>query len=150
MDRTFLVTTGYSNSAWRAGHFNAAELGNPAVSGPGADPDGDNLENLLEYAFATDPRATEADKAPAVLRVVHEGAVYQAIRFRRRIFNPEITLHAERGGNLADWSHGAESLTPHGLPSANPDGTETVIFRSTAPFGTSQREFLRVKAQAAP
>ncbi|PYI86454.1 MAG: hypothetical protein DME26_09005, partial [Verrucomicrobia bacterium] len=45
---------GYDN--WRTTYFTAAELANPAVSGPDADPDGDGFTNYQEYLSGTDPR----------------------------------------------------------------------------------------------
>jgi hypothetical protein len=33
-----------------------SELTNPTVSGDDADPDGDGIPNLLEYAFALNPK----------------------------------------------------------------------------------------------
>ena len=39
---------------WRAAHF-GADTNNPAISGDLADPDGDGLQNLLEYALDADP-----------------------------------------------------------------------------------------------
>ncbi len=54
-------------ASWRAGRFTAEQLADPeleaTVWGDLADPDGDGLPNLLEYALALDPRA--ASSAPA-------------------------------------------------------------------------------------
>ena len=41
---------------WKARFFTAAELGDPAVSGDAADPDGDGQSNFQEYLAGTDPR----------------------------------------------------------------------------------------------
>ncbi len=38
---------------WRAGQFNVTQLGNPQISGPTADPDGDGVANQDEYVFGT-------------------------------------------------------------------------------------------------
>ncbi len=43
--------------AWRRGWFSEMELADPAISGDAADPDGDGLPNLLEYALGTNPRS---------------------------------------------------------------------------------------------
>jgi hypothetical protein len=40
--------------AWRFSRFDAAQLADPLVSGPGADPDGDGMANLLEFFVGTD------------------------------------------------------------------------------------------------
>ena len=44
--------------AWNKSHFTPAEIGNTAISGPTADPDGDGASNLLELALGSDPRQT--------------------------------------------------------------------------------------------
>ncbi|MBC8008976.1 MAG: right-handed parallel beta-helix repeat-containing protein [Burkholderiales bacterium] len=52
--------------AWRATHFTPAQLDQPAVSGPDADPDGDGLNNLLEYAFDSLPLDPASALPPVV------------------------------------------------------------------------------------
>jgi len=41
---------------WREENWNGAELDDPAISGPNADPDNDGLENLLEFVLDLDPK----------------------------------------------------------------------------------------------
>jgi beta-galactosidase len=45
--------------AWRQEHFGAS-AGNPDVAGDAADPDGDGVNNLLEYTHGTDPLKADA------------------------------------------------------------------------------------------
>ena len=63
---------------WRAAHFSAAELADPAISGEGANPTGDGFSNLLKYAFDLDPHL--ADAAPGLRLTTHEGPL--ALDFR--------------------------------------------------------------------
>jgi hypothetical protein len=48
-----------SIEAWRSIHFGASAT-NPDIAGDAADPDGDGLNNLLEYTNGTDPLAADA------------------------------------------------------------------------------------------
>jgi hypothetical protein len=45
--------------AWRLEHFGASAI-NPDVAGDAADPDGDGVNNLLEYSNGTDPLKADA------------------------------------------------------------------------------------------
>ena len=49
---------------WRASYFSAAELADPSISGDTADPDGDGIPNLLEYALNGDPRTANGSIKP--------------------------------------------------------------------------------------
>ena len=48
-----------SFASWEHGYFTPSDIANSAVSGPGADPDGDGIPNLLEFAFNLDPTFPE-------------------------------------------------------------------------------------------
>ncbi|MEO7099456.1 MAG: hypothetical protein ABI162_08850 [Luteolibacter sp.] len=45
--------------AWQKLYFTPTEIANPAISGPLADPDGDDIGNLLEFALNLDPTFNE-------------------------------------------------------------------------------------------
>jgi len=49
--------------AWRTARF-GADAGVPSIAGDLADPDGDGLQNLLEYALGSDPRVASAESLP--------------------------------------------------------------------------------------
>lgn len=62
ISRSTSVTARFSDrsdffTTWRAQFFTPEQLANPAVSGLDADPDGDQITNVGEYAFGTDPTA---------------------------------------------------------------------------------------------
>jgi len=47
--------------AWRKEHFSEEELQDPNISGPDADPDGDGIPNLMEYAMGLDPKVKDVN-----------------------------------------------------------------------------------------
>ena len=55
-DDVTVTVTGQNLAAWKASYFTTAELSNAAISGDGADPDGDTQTNLQEYIAGTNPR----------------------------------------------------------------------------------------------
>lgn len=57
---TLPKTFGVTFDQWRANYFFNTELFTPSISGPTADPDGDGLFNLSEYALGTHPRVPES------------------------------------------------------------------------------------------
>jgi hypothetical protein len=56
LDETTVTVEQDPFGAWKAQHFTASELLDPAIGGDGADPDGDGFANASEYLAGTDPR----------------------------------------------------------------------------------------------
>ena len=48
-------------NAWRRANFTASELANPQISGDAADPDGDGISNLMEYAMGLPPKTRNSN-----------------------------------------------------------------------------------------
>lgn len=57
---------------WRYIYFTAAQVADPAISGPAADPDGDGASNQTEYEGGTDPTVADVT-LPAVAVTVQDG-----------------------------------------------------------------------------
>jgi hypothetical protein len=149
VDVVINITHTYLASAWRNQYFNATELADTSVSGSSADPDGDGLNNLLEYALNLNPLI--AGPSPVVATRVTVGAnEYLALSFRRRLKEAGIEYAPQISDSLDSWNE--ESGTPHliefGAAIHNNDGTETVQYRSSVPFGNSKKEFIRLKVSA--
>ncbi len=101
-------TSGYN--AWLADRFSPQEMGDPLVTGPEADPDGDGAENVLEYAFGTEPR----DRTDGLIRIIPEVVrLNGADRLRLRFSLPEsvpadVLYEVEVSDSLGNWSVIAE------------------------------------------
>ena len=151
VERSFLVTHSYQDSAWRRAHFSVTQLDDASVSGDQADPDGDGWCNLIEYATATHPLISDRAQPPiSAGKTTVLGQIYQTLQFRRRINNSAIQVRAEVSLSLQSWLHGEEHFLPVGPPIANGDGTETVTYRSTQALGSRNRELLRLHVSITP
>lgn len=85
--------------AWRFANFSASELANPTISGPMADPDGDQLTNLVEYALNLDPK--HANPSPII---ASEDEGHLAISAVKNPSASDITWQAEVSDDLQNWS----------------------------------------------
>jgi autotransporter-associated beta strand protein len=110
-----------------------------------ADPDGDGLSNLAEYAFGRDPNATDGGALAQTQIVTVAGSKYLALSYTRPAganAATDITYTPQRTTDLAvPWSSAdivVQSIAP------GPGTLETVTVRSTHPMNTMTKEFLRV------
>jgi hypothetical protein len=143
------ITHTYLASAWRNQYFNAIQLADTSVSGHSADPDGDGLNNLLEYALNLDP-LTPGPSPVVATRVTVGANEYLALNFRRRLKEAGIEYAPQISDSLENWNgeNGNPHLIEFGAAINNHDGTETVQYRSSVPYGTSEKEFIRLKVSA--
>ncbi|MFK7693136.1 Ig-like domain-containing protein [Paenibacillus sp. HJGM_3] len=90
---------------WRHIYFSAAELCNPEISGPEADPDGDGLDNFGEYEAGLNPKVPDnlADITPPAAPIIMEPADNSVIG------NPKPTFRgtAEAGSTVTVSVYGA-------------------------------------------
>lgn len=132
VERSF--TAGATLSAWQLAQFSAEEIANPAISGPNADPDGDGLSNLLEYALGLSPRAGSTD--PVVVSATDTEWGYT---FTRPADRADLTYTVECSTNLTTWSSDNVTLTRV----STVDGIET--WRATTPRTAGTNCFLRLR-----
>lgn len=118
---------------------------------PTADPDGDGLTNLLEYAFGSNPKAADVTAGARLCTVISGGVRYLGLSYQRP-YGPnapqDITYAVQRSVDLANPA--AWSFTGLVLDSQSDNallGLETVVVRSTTPMGASPtgHEFLRLR-----
>lgn len=114
-----------------------------AIDGPMGDIDSDGRVNLLEYAFNTNPKASEGE---AVQSSATSG--YLEIKFPRRMGSVDLLYSVQVSDNLAAWP---DSGTSHQIMNTvpNADGvTETVTARVLPAITTTTRRFARLKITA--
>jgi autotransporter-associated beta strand protein len=88
-------------AAWQAAAFpSPADLANPLVSGPGANPNGSGVPNLLRYALGLSLTDNPAPRAPQFAG----SASAPAIRFPFDAGCNDIAYVVEATGDVFDWS----------------------------------------------
>ncbi|MEZ5300240.1 MAG: CotH kinase family protein [Verrucomicrobiales bacterium] len=129
--------------AFQRYHFTDEERGDPAVSGPAANLDGDALTLWEEYIFGRDHTAADTDPLATAGVVDVEGETYLTLTFRRTKRVLDATYILQWGIDLDAWNDDADpeiiAVIDHG------DGTETVTLRAPLPIGGDGDElFLRL------
>jgi surface-anchored protein len=119
---------------------------NPAVVGEEADPDGDRLVNLWEYALGRSPKAADADPlpGPSIRLEGDAGQLRAVIRVPRAASATDVEYRTESASSLAGpWRE--LSLASETIPGTG--DTVVVTFRDPEPVGQLSQVFYRVKAQ---
>ncbi len=93
--------------AWQGSHFTAAELATPGISGDLADPDGDGIVNLMEYALNLDPRASAVAGLPVVSTTKQNGATFLTLTYTKVKAATDLTYIAEVSPDLVNWNSGS-------------------------------------------
>lgn len=130
------VPAGYAE--WVAEH----EL-DGSQSGMEADPDGDGIENLLEYALGSDPLAPSVFDLPIQSIVNVGGEDYLTLTFTRPVGIAGVDYVVEESADLVDWDSG-----PVELASSVEDGLKIVTYRDSMPMTENERRFLRLRVVA--
>lgn len=115
--------------AWRFANFTSGQLADPAVSGPLADADGDQLPTLVEYALGLDPHV--GDGTPVTISDIGGHLALAVAK------NPAATdiLWSAECGVLDGWDD-AVTVT---------DDETTFEARDTVLKSAAEKRFLRLK-----
>ena len=133
--------------AWKDSCFTTNELDNIAISGDFADPDGDKIPNILEYALGTNPKVMDD---PATIRANSEkpdiGITYDAIvEFNRDKNSSGVIYGLSVSTNLVSgWSDGAGSIVNTDVHDDGNGKTETVKYFVKSP-DVNEQFFMRLK-----
>ncbi len=116
--------------AWRFGCFSSGELANPAIGGETADPDGDGMVNLIEYALGQEPKTPEATPLEA-----EDTGGYLTLAAVKNSAATDIVWGARVSGDLESWQ-GAQVLT---------DNSTTFVARDSVVIGGAAGRFIRLQ-----
>ncbi|MEM1084765.1 MAG: LamG-like jellyroll fold domain-containing protein [Verrucomicrobiota bacterium] len=123
--------------SWRRRHFTEAELANPLVSGDTADPDGDEVINIVEGANLLDPKSIDTPFDPAIH---FDPAGFYTVEFDRPFYTDDLVQGAEFSSDLQNWSMNGVFLSP---PVDNGNGTWRFMVRDPEDTSSSYRRFSR-------
>lgn len=108
-----------------------------------ADPDGDRIINVLEYAFGNDPNVALYTNVPAVTFVNVSGTNYGALRYVHATNATDLTFDVRASSALAGFNESLTNVTSL----VTYDSVETVTLRDSTSQGQATNRFyqLRVK-----
>ena len=126
-------------AAWKSQWFTAAELADPSISGDDADPDGDGLPNIVEYALGLNPRVPNS--STVLTSSVTNGVLTATYQLSKAA--TDVTVVVEESSDLINWNSGTTFIsTPQVLTD---DGTtQTVQVTDKQSSGSSHR-FMRLR-----
>ena len=114
---------------WRSTNFTPLELANPALSGETADPDADQLDNLIEYALGLPPNAPNASPVTML-----DAGGYLALSATKNQAATDIVWDAEVSGDMNIWS-----------PADTTETTNTFEAQDTVLMNQAETRFIRLK-----
>lgn len=123
---------------WRARQFPPAELADPNLSGPDADPAGDGIANFVKYALAADPHQAlrPQDLVQWRLDPAPSGLPCLLLDFVRTPNMSDARIRVLGSSNLVDWQEQPAEV----MPIVSEEARERVSVRS-CPAGTTDRWF---------
>ncbi len=137
-------------AAWQGEQF-GEDAENELVSAEIADPDGDGLINLLEYAFVLDPQAASPIGLPRAVRFTHAGDDYLAVEFRRPPAPTGLIYTTRVTGSFEEWWPGSEyadfvapTTTAHTSDTSDDNWTRV---RLNEPISSQPHRFIAVEVR---
>ena len=136
--------------SWRQVTF-GTNASNVNVAGDAADPDGDGICNLLEYAFSLDPRVASTNGIPRAGTLLTNGLKFLSLQFSTRPIPAGVTYVVQTSSNLLQWVDGCRYsdatniLTAGETTEVSSSGATNHTVRLTIPASVSPSRFMRVK-----
>ncbi len=119
---------------WRSDNFGASAL-NPDIAGDLADPDGDGLPNLLEYATGSDPLLPGA---PRWTVAIENG--FLTVTAAKNPHATNVAWSADSSSDLTAWEPGDTAILQ--------DTATSFVVHDIFPVATTPHRFLRLKVSS--
>jgi hypothetical protein len=120
----------------------------PAIIGPTADPDGDGINNLLEYALDADPTVADDSVLPEIGVETVDGRRYLTLTYRRRTddsaLNYEVLGSEDLATPLSNWAVQSQTMTVN-QDGLSPDMERVKVRDSVAIEGGPLHRYLRLR-----
>lgn len=151
-----VFTIGGPVEQWRDTQFAALAGGADSfLAADDADPDGDSLNNLLEYAGKLDPNSPNATAELCHGKITAGHYQFSCRRLQGAgtgsvvggYILGDIRYVIEWSGDLVQWQSGAEHFEQVGSAVPNGDGTETVTVRLNKPATELAKAYLRLRVE---
>lgn len=113
------------------------------------DLDGDGAGAVFEYLAGTDPNEAGSGTLPEARLMTDGTGDYLVIGFVRQAGRDDASVGVQWSADLQGWS-GAEEDVEFLQNMRNPDGTETLLFRSLKTLTDEPVQFLRVRLVVGP
>jgi N-acetylneuraminic acid mutarotase len=139
---TNYATTRTPWAQWLLSKFTTQQLTNPAVSGLAADPDGDGLPNLVEYALNREPLSP--DTAPPSVTGIEPILTnnFLTLTYTCNVAAIDVEFTADVSTNLTTWSSGTNVVTGP-IPVSTNANMVTEKFRANTPEASAPSQFMQ-------
>jgi len=141
--------TGSSLDSWKMAFFSYTDLSDPAkaatVWDDKADPDGDGMDNLFEYAVGLNPTNREAMDANVSSTLIDvSGTKYSGLSYVRRKNQTLIQYIPEVSADKVAWTSGSAAVRENSVVSL--DSTfERVNCQDLTPISAGSPRFIRLR-----
>lgn len=126
---------------WQEKHFTADELSDSGISGANADPDGDDVSNLLEYALGGDPRAPGRDHLPQISFEDISEDLFLVLTFARPVGRTDLYYSVQTSSDLHEWT----DIAAETWERVSDGERETITVRQ--PVSDGDLRFLRLQVE---
>jgi hypothetical protein len=121
----------------------------PTQTAPEADPDGDGIPNVVEYALNLSPMHADRSALPTgFVAVGPTQGDYQAVNYRRRTGTSDLHYEVQVSTNLTDWA--ASGMTVEIQVTPLGDGMESASARTVYTVSGLTNHFMRVRVTLDP
>ena len=114
-------------------------MGDPGVSGDSADPDGDGIPNLMEYALGLEAKTCSVAGLPVAGKQTAGGKTYLTLTFAKIRALADITYTVQVSGDLQTWNSG-----PSYAERMDDGSTDQAVYRDLTAIQDHPRRFFRL------